>query len=742
MPVHEKDRLIKKLENHLRSTARHLIKFDTEEEVLQYLTSSFHAELYCDFVGVILSKDGKFVPKAWSENLTSVSDSFPIYINQCSPKLFSQSLTYENADPPDFCQLSKILKEANVKTWFTVPLNDANEQLGFCIVGFLNYIPLLDMEKHFEEFGKDVALAMRMVSQKKSQIKKIEGIEWISKNLSLNAPIEKHIAEVTSRAGKGTNADFACIYLFNEKDNCFVFQQPSYGNIEHPQKIIIKENYLLNYFPYLEKTGGRQLTIPLVIDLNTIGVLHIENEKDEVFSEDDLRMLELLSNHVVTIIENARLFNNEKEHKNRLQFFLEYQQALVKESVEVDNFDGITSMLANLFQNPIFLFDRFMRMIACDTLVEKIGKEAQERISSFAITEKNHVTNRDYFTIDDPNSLEVYTFWMIKGEGNAVGYLALRKPIEDLDEFDRLTIELARNVCSIQFIKQKLVFDAKEQAKDSFINKLLTEKIEDNNTIIQYANLFQWNLFQSHQLAVFSMILDESELKGINLFDQEKKKDLIWDYIKSNLKKDNPSILASYHDKKYILIVPENSEGSLSKKFWLTLFNKISSWAKETSIKSKLLMGVGGKTTTINDYFVSYQQAIQALNIVSSRLNHIGFSLFDELGSYAILHHLNHSIAVDLFVKKQLGPLLSYSEGKNTDLVNTLHTFLQNNGNVKSTAEELYIHRSSLLYRLEKIESLLEVQLSDAEVRFNLMMALKLYDMYGNEIEKNTIMHP
>jgi hypothetical protein len=35
MPYIDKDKLMKKLENHLRSTARQLIKFDTEDEVIQ-----------------------------------------------------------------------------------------------------------------------------------------------------------------------------------------------------------------------------------------------------------------------------------------------------------------------------------------------------------------------------------------------------------------------------------------------------------------------------------------------------------------------------------------------------------------------------------------------------------------------------------------------------------------------------------------------------------------------------------
>ena len=63
------------------------------------------------------------------------------------------------------------------------------------------------------------------------------------------------------------------------------------------------------------------------------------------------------------------------------------------------------------------------------------------------------------------------------------------------------------------------------------------------------------------------------------------------------------------------------------------------------------------------------------------------------------------------------------------DLFHTLRVYLENNGSIKETSEELYIHRSSLLYRLEKITDLLDVDINDSEYRFSLMMAYKLYDL-------------
>lgn len=71
------------------------------------------------------------------------------------------------------------------------------------------------------------------------------------------------------------------------------------------------------------------------------------------------------------------------------------------------------------------------------------------------------------------------------------------------------------------------------------------------------------------------------------------------------------------------------------------------------------------------------------------------------------------------------------------DLLKTLQVYLSHNGNMTETAKELYIHRSTLQYRLEKIEDLLQVDLDNAEHRFNLNMAIKLYDLFGNELKQN-----
>ncbi|MDM5463030.1 helix-turn-helix domain-containing protein [Bacillus cereus] len=733
MSSNKRERLMKRIEYHLRNTSRQLIKIDTEEEALQYLTHSFCSELHCDFVAVIFNEGGQFLPKAWSGSLTSLASAFPLHADECSSKLQYQSITDQTADLPEVCLLSETLQSAGAETWFTVPLKDDIQHFGFCIVAFLSHVPLLDMEISFEEFGKDIAVAIAVARQKELQLKKIEGFGWISKNLSLDVPLEKHVYEVTSKAGIETNAGFSCVYLYNEAENCFVLQPPSYGEMRRPYKIMVEDKYVLKeHFPFFETIGGEQFTAPIVIDMKPIGVLHVEKKCEGVFTEADAKSLEMIANHLATILDNARLYNGEKEHKQRLHLLLDYQQALLKETVDDNNFEGITTMLGSLFQDTVFIFDRFMQPIAFN---DENGGRIAEHLSDLAREERKQQRITDTFHINDPNNSEnCFSFWIINGGGNFLGYLAVRRTSGGMDEFDQLTVDLARNICSIQFIKQKLVLDTKEQMKDSFISKLLIEKIEDRDNILQYANLYQWNLFKQHRVAVLSISLDEKELKKGNLLEQQAKKSLIWDLIKTRLPELGTGIFAVSHNDEQILIVPIDEQKKESDIFWETVFYSIQKWINSSPIGCRILLGIGGITKHLEDYYISYQQAIQALNILDSRFRKKGYALFEDLGSYAILHHLNHSTAVDLFIKKQIGPLLEYSEGKNIDLYNTLHVFLQNNGNVKSAAKELFIHRSSLLYRLEKIESLISVDLNHAEVRFNLMMALKLYDMHGEVV--------
>ena len=63
---------------------------------------------------------------------------------------------------------------------------------------------------------------------------------------------------------------------------------------------------------------------------------------------------------------------------------------------------------------------------------------------------------------------------------------------------------------------------------------------------------------------------------------------------------------------------------------------------------------------------------------------------------------------------------------KRRDLIDTARCVLDNGGDVTASAEQLHIHRTTLYYRLERIEALTGVNLRLARGRDALQMALHL----------------
>ncbi|GAB3557895.1 hypothetical protein GCM10027405_03520 [Arthrobacter alkaliphilus] len=73
--------------------------------------------------------------------------------------------------------------------------------------------------------------------------------------------------------------------------------------------------------------------------------------------------------------------------------------------------------------------------------------------------------------------------------------------------------------------------------------------------------------------------------------------------------------------------------------------------------------------------------------------------------------------------KRLLAPLATESGGM---LRETLAAYLRHSGNSREICDELFIHRNTLSYRLRKIEELLELDLSDGEVRAVCLLALNI----------------
>lgn len=100
---------------------------------------------------------------------------------------------------------------------------------------------------------------------------------------------------------------------------------------------------------------------------------------------------------------------------------------------------------------------------------------------------------------------------------------------------------------------------------------------------------------------------------------------------------------------------------------------------------------------------------------------------FSDLGLAALVFSADIEI-LKRYCVSRLGKVMNYDLSNHSDLIATLRQLLDNNFNWKSTADDLFIHINTLYYRVNKIEQLLNINLSRMDTRVDLYIAIKVWD--------------
>ena len=159
-------------------------------------------------------------------------------------------------------------------------------------------------------------------------------------------------------------------------------------------------------------------------------------------------------------------------------------------------------------------------------------------------------------------------------------------------------------------------------------------------------------------------------------------------------------------------------------------------WEIVSSLRQTLKFGrfrfcLGRWVGSRGDVPESYREARRAAEVAELCRMRDDVVAYGRLGTYLLLYRLAGSPEAEEFTEETLRPLLShdsrhYSPGA---LIETLKAYFECNGNVKETAERLFVHYNTVAYRLERIRGELGIPLDDAETRLRLQLAIKLHEI-------------
>ncbi|OBB33934.1 PucR family transcriptional regulator [Mycolicibacterium fortuitum] len=142
-------------------------------------------------------------------------------------------------------------------------------------------------------------------------------------------------------------------------------------------------------------------------------------------------------------------------------------------------------------------------------------------------------------------------------------------------------------------------------------------------------------------------------------------------------------------------------------------------------------IGTSGAPLPIMQGALGFRQSSLALTLAEIGAGSTQVADWSALGSWRTLALLGKAYGPDRLHDLVHPGIVGLIEQRRDDLLRTLETYLANGGDVRRTSEELFLHRSTLYYRLEKLTEAVGGDLSDGETRFELMLSLRLARLAG-----------
>lgn len=148
---------------------------------------------------------------------------------------------------------------------------------------------------------------------------------------------------------------------------------------------------------------------------------------------------------------------------------------------------------------------------------------------------------------------------------------------------------------------------------------------------------------------------------------------------------------------------------------------------------SLLKAGYSRKMTGHMNMRRQYLQGKIALDVGNRKKPYIWIHKFDQMVLTYIMEQITKTLPASMLCHERLLELKKMDEIHHSEYMLTLKTYLEQNLNATQTANEMFIHRSTFLYRLEKIKAILQSGLEDPDEIFYLNLSMRLLEMEEKE---------
>ncbi len=256
----------------------------------------------------------------------------------------------------------------------------------------------------------------------------------------------------------------------------------------------------------------------------------------------------------------------------------------------------------------------------------------------------------------------------------------------------------------------------KQMSKEELIEKILKNEIYEKE-IEKKAEILNIEINKKRVVILIKTKVEEFKI--------------VKNFLKESLNQED--FLIELENEKFVILktIKEQEKEQKILEYLKELNKKLKEKANiETNI------AVGNFIEDLKEIENSFKEATLALEIKQIFQNSDDIIFYNNIGIERIIYKLPISICeiflAEVLKKKKIKNL-------NEEILFTINSFFDNNLNISETSRKLFIHRNTLVYRLEKIKNLTGLDLRNFEDAIKFKLALLIQKYLNFIAEKNNI---
>ena len=270
---------------------------------------------------------------------------------------------------------------------------------------------------------------------------------------------------------------------------------------------------------------------------------------------------------------------------------------------------------------------------------------------------------------------------------------------------------------------------ASEAAVASFLADLIDRKVTDRENIIARGNELGCDLSHGGSVVVARAHPQQPEegdwRARVLVLAERGARGVSQGALAATVPFKGRPVLGSHGE--LVIVVPAGDDPGLDRRAADAVLRELEAGLANFTLSVAISRPAGDPV----DLHRAGAEALLAANVAVAQGEQV--LAFEETGAYRLLLPAMSEDPGELqrFHDETVAPLVAYDDQYETELVRTLESFLEADGNVAGTAAKLFTHRHTVRYRLERVRELTGLDVGSTDGRERLGLGLKAMRVLG-----------